>query len=227
MKKANFSTLLVIAILFCGLSTFLFSCYSAGPTLLSSDDIKVLQVKQKNDPDFKLENLFDSVESFSFYLQKGSSKYILDTLRKKYSTGFNPPICFMDPDINDKNYSNGLSALVPGEMYGVTLYKCKTNDALSENVIKFLEKRNAIFVGPQVLALIWEHRWRLSKEDLPRGGLWIFSFDKKENLLRSADGNLQIPVIGSDLGDGCSFLLSSFNIKLSKSNYFICINEID
>lgn len=227
MGKTNSSTLIFIGIIFLGLSNFLLSCYPAGPILLGSDDIKVLENKQKNNPNFKLENLFDSVESFSFSLPKGASNHLLDSLRKKYSVGSNAPICFMDPAITDKNYHGGVSNLNPDEMYWITLYKCKNNNALSENVIKFLEKRNAIFVGPQVLALIWEHRWRLSKEDLPRGGLWIFSFDKKENLLRSADGNLQIPVIGSDLGDGCSFLLSSFNIKLSKSNYFICINEID
>lgn len=227
MKKANFSTLLVIAILFCGVSTFLLSCYSSQPTLLGSDEVELLQRKQKNNPDFKLESLFDSIESFSFSMPKDGSVHVLDSLRKNHSVGVDAPMCFMDPSIIDDNYRNGLSALVSGEMYWVTLYKCKTNDALSENVIKFLEKKNAVFVGPQVLALIWEHKWRLSKEDLPRGGMWIFSFDKKENLLHSKDGELQIPALGSDFGNKWSFLLSSFNIKLSKSNYFICVNKID
>ncbi|HAE36611.1 MAG: hypothetical protein UR85_C0004G0051 [Candidatus Nomurabacteria bacterium GW2011_GWF2_35_66] len=93
-------------------------------------------------------------------------------------------------NLTSENFAKVTNKLVSGKTYIVKIFEMNPEGATSQECLAFLKNQDVILVGAQGLTLVYD----LMKEKLPKDKV-IFSFDKKENLWTSSDGNHGIPFL--------------------------------
>lgn len=113
----------------------------------------------------------------------------LDNFRKTHEKEFEGRFWSFEANLSDKNFSGVTIKFVPGQKFVVKMFEIQTKNpksshfgATSKECLAFLGQQNAILVGAQGLAMVYEQK----KDELPKGrgivGEVFISYDKKKAL---------------------------------------------
>lgn len=112
---------------------------------------------------------------------------------------------YFNDALTSKNFANATNKLQPGKTYKVKIFPIMSAIS-SEDCMAFLRKQNAILVGAQGMALLYN----LHKDQLPKGK-WSISFDEKESLWKDSGGSRRVPVVYAHADGDFRFSLGSWD----------------
>ena len=141
----------------------------------------------------------------------------LDSFRKAHEQEF----YYYNPAINDKNYGNATTKLVPGRRFLVKIFQIKEKVS-SDDCLGFLKGQKAVLVGAQGASLAYEQ----GKDKLPISR-WSVSFDEKDALWEDADGDRRVPYVGRRSGGDFPFDLGYFEVDWADGRCLLCFCEIE
>lgn len=140
---------------------------------------------------------FEKLAEFEIKLSEHFSLDKFQGENKKKFYGFNS-------DIIDCNFKPSYP-LMPGNRQKVLVYRAKKS-MTSEDCLNFIASQNGKLPNAQGLAIAWQQ----ASDKLPEG-VWILSFDKKENLLQFPEGRHKVPILRRDFGGDWLFVLGHFD----------------
>jgi len=130
----------------------------------------------------------------------------------------------VNDDITDTNFQNPSRILRPGNKLRVVAYKhaAKRLISTSPERLAFLKVKNACFVGPQGLSLVFGQKSLLLPKDY-----WYASFDETHHTWRDPRTDFhRISILDAYSDTSFSFRLSSFENVWRGDDAFLCFTEV-
>jgi hypothetical protein len=139
------------------------------------------------------------------------------TWLKTFSEKNHAELDWYHPGITDANFSHVTTKLVPGQKFVVKIFRVRTVEASSKHALAFLRRKNAVLVGAQGLALLFDQ----AKDRLPKG-LGYVSLDKKGALWKGYHGYRVMPYMVVRRDGSFSFCLGRFKGTWGEEDALLC-----